>query len=309
MATTADSVSPQNGINGVKSAEHNTPKANFSSSQQNGNNTTNGINGADHGDSKANGPATQQRGGISGKGSDLKNAIKPSKPPGGFDTTPLPDAPQGYTLRFIFHYASNLPKGDISTLSSDPYLTATLKSSSPKRHKEDPDLVHRTPTLRNTTEPQWNDEWVVANVPSSGFTLKCRMYDEDSPDHDDRLGNVTLKIPRVYDGWEGIPQPGKVFEAKKRMISKRAFLLKGLSSLIHSDTHVTPLLRISVEVLGESDPPYAQMCTLGPARWTKHFSPMIGRMTGIKVNKDEEHDQDGDSHATKEKDKRSQKYE
>ncbi|OAA48478.1 C2 domain containing protein [Metarhizium rileyi] len=247
--------------------------------------------------------------------SGLKNAIKSKKPPGGFDKTPLPDAPPGYTLRFTFHYASNLPPADLSTASSDPFLTATLKASNPRRHKEDPDLVHRTRTIRRTTEPKWNEEWVVANVPRSGFSLKCRLYDEDTADHDDRLGNVTITVPQVFEKWKGIPPPGNEFEVEKRMMSKRAFLAKGITSLIHSDTHMTSRLCVSIEVMGKSDPPYAQMYTVGPTRWIKHFSPMIGRIIGTKVNKDEEHDQDGgpsradnsSSQAGEEKSK-SQKY-
>lgn len=232
-------------------------------------------------------------------------------PPGGFDATPLPEAAQGYTLRFTFQYAVNLPPADFNTASSDPFLTATLKGTQPKRHKEDPDLVHRTRTLRKTTTPEWNAEWIVANVPPTGFQLKCRMYDEDYPDRNDRLGNVTLKIPRVYDDWQGIPPPGREFDAKKRMISKRAFFLKGVSSVLSHNFHMTPRLCISIEVLGRSDPPFAQMCTISPTYWFKHFSPMIGRLTGTKVNAQEENDENGDAPQDNggKKEKRTQKYE
>lgn len=208
-------------------------------------------------------------------------------PPGGFDATPLPDAPQGYTLRFCFRGAANLPPADFNTASSDPYLTATLKMANPKRHRENPDLMHRTPTLRRTLEPEWNDKWVVANVPPSGFTLKCRLYDEDSRDGDDRLGNVAVKVPRVFDHWHGIPPPGREFCAKKRVMSKGAYLLKGLSSLLSSRSHMAPRLTISIELLGPSEPPHAQTYTLGPTTWVQHFSPMIGRIVGTKVNADE----------------------
>lgn len=241
---------------------------------------------------------------------DLKKRLKPTKktPPGGFDTTPLPDAPQGYTVRFTFRSAANLPPSDFDTASSDPFVTATLRGSNPKRHKEDPDLVHRTQTVRRTTEPEWHDEWVVANVPPAGFSLKCRMYDEDVTNHSDRLGNVTLKIPRVYDDWEGIPPPGREFAAKRRVISKRAYFLKGIASILSSNIHMTPRLSISIEVLGRSDPPFAQMYTMAPTTWIKHFSPMIGRLTGTKVNADEEADHRPESSGTEEKNK-SKKYE
>lgn len=234
------------------------------------------------------------------------------KPPGGFDATPLADAPPGYTVRFCFRCAANLPPADFHTRSSDPFLTATLRAANPKRHKEDPDLVHRTPTLRRTTEPAWNDEWVVANVPPSGFSLKCRLYDEDAADRDDRLGNVTVDVLHVFDQWEGLPPPGKEFEARKRIISKRAFLLKGLTSILHSGAHITPRLTISIEVLGRSDPPHAQMYTLGPTTWIRHFSPMIGRLTGTKVNANEDEDRNGSSSGGGDGDgtkARSQKYE
>lgn len=244
------------------------------------------------------------------RSTDLKNRMKPHKaPPGGFDQTPLPDAPPGYTVRFVFQSASNLPPSDLTTASSDPFLTATLRGTQPKRHKEDPDLVYRTRTIHRTLEPKWEDEWIVANVPPTGFTLKCRLYDEDSNDNDDRLGNVTVEVPDVSESWNGIPPPGQEFEAKKRVISKRAFFFKGIASVLSSNVHMTPKLTISMEVLGKSDPPYAQMYTVGPTRWVKHFSPMIGRLAGTKVNEDEERDHCGTPDGEHSDNKKTQKYE
>ncbi|RCI17209.1 hypothetical protein L249_2833 [Ophiocordyceps polyrhachis-furcata BCC 54312] len=235
------------------------------------------------------------------------SASSSKRPPGGIDKTPLPDAPPGFTLRFCFIRATNLAPGDLSTASSDPYLTATLKASNPKRHKEEPDLTHRTPTVCRTTEPEWNDEWIVANVPPSGFTLKCRLYDEDSADKDDRLGNVTVKVPGLSASWPGWPAPGREFGAKKRMMSKRAFVLKAITNLLRSGRHMAPCLTISVEVLGTSQPPHAQMYTVGPTTWVKHFSPMIGRLIGTKVNADED-DQQPPPSSSKGKKKQSEKY-
>lgn len=230
-------------------------------------------------------------------------------PAGGFDETPLPDAPQGYTVRFIFQSATNLPPADLATYSSDPFILATLVGTQPKRHKEDPDLVHRTRTIRKTCEPKWEDEWIVANVPPTGFTLKCRLYDEDYPDSNDRLGNVTIKIPSVSDDWEAFPPPGKDFKAKKRMMSKRAYFTKLIASIVTSGVHMTPHVRISMEVLGKSDPPFAQMHTVGPSTWVKHYSPLIGRLAGVKVNANEEDDCRGDHHHEDKDKKKSQKYE
>ncbi|KAI1401798.1 hypothetical protein F4819DRAFT_456754 [Hypoxylon fuscum] len=241
----------------------------------------------------------------------LKNT---AKPPGGFDATPIPDAPPGFTVKFTFHRAENLPAGDISTGSSDPFITATLTTSLPKRHKEDPDLFYRTRTLRRTLEPQWEQEWIVANVPSSGFKLKCRLYDEDWPDHDDKLGSVTILVHRVNENWEGFEPPsGKEFEVKKRSGSKRAYLLKACATAFSKDVSMTPRLYISAVVLGKSDPPYGHMYTVGPTYYFKHFSPMIGRMTGIKVNRDEADDSNDVSASAsqsngKQPEKRTQKY-
>ncbi|KAH7027551.1 uncharacterized protein B0I36DRAFT_375379 [Microdochium trichocladiopsis] len=211
-------------------------------------------------------------------------------PPGGFDSTPIPDAPQGYTVKFIFHRARNLPVSDFGSGSSDPFLTATLTTNLPKRHKEDPDLVFRTKTIRKSLEPEWEQEWIVANVPASGFRLKCRLYDEDWPDHDDRLGNVTLNVDSVSESWEGLQPPGQDFEVKKRAGSKRAYLLRACTNFLVRDHSITPHLILSAVVLGKSDPPHGQMYTVGPTYYFKHFSPMIGRMTGIKVNRNESDD-------------------
>lgn len=234
-----------------------------------------------------------------------------TRPSGGVDPCRLPNVPEGYTLKFTFRSASNLPPADINTGSSDPFIHATLKVAGVKRHKEDPDLTHRTPTLRRTLEPKWHDEWIVANVPGSGFTLKCRLYDEDSPNQNDRLGNVTIKVPQVFESWEGIPPPGRTFGAKKRVISKRAYVLKAFSHLFKSDSHMTPLVQISIELLGRSDPPHAQICTIGPTTWVKHYSPMIGRLAGTKVNEDEDDDRKGSvgEKADEGEQNKSQRYE
>ncbi|ATY63427.1 C2 domain containing [Cordyceps militaris] len=233
----------------------------------------------------------------SGTSKEDRQPTKSSRRPrGGFDPTKLPDVPPGYTVRFTFHSASNLAPGDLHTASSDPFLHATLKVAGLKRHKEDPDLTHRTRTVRRTLAPVWDETWTVANVPPSGFTLKCRLYDEDSPDKNDRLGNVTVRVPHLFEDWEGIPPPGRTFEGKKRVISKRAYLLKAITDMFHGGGHkMAPLLQISIELLGKSEPPHGQMYTVGPASWVQHFSPMIGRLAGTKVDNDKDGDAGGES--------------
>ncbi|KAK4228139.1 hypothetical protein QBC38DRAFT_475782 [Podospora fimiseda] len=254
------------------------------------------------------GPSPSQNG-ILSKPSDLYKTQKEklknkSKPAGGFDKTPLPDAPQGYTVKFTFIRAFDLPIADLHVNSSDPFIHATLTAAVPKRHKEDPPLTHRTKTLRKTTEPEWNEDWVVANVPASGFALKCRLYDEDWPDHDDRLGNLTIKIPSIDENWDGFGPDGRTFDVKKRSGSKRAYFVKSISAAFCKNVKLTPQLQLGIQVLGKSDPPHAQMYTVGPTRWVKHYSPMIGRLTGVKVNKDESND----SSSIRSDNKRSKKF-
>ncbi|KAJ2979397.1 hypothetical protein NUW58_g7212 [Xylaria curta] len=246
---------------------------------------------------------------VIGKFQHQKKKLKTkANPPGGFDSTPIPDAPPGYTVKFTFHRAENLPVADISTGASDPFLTATLSTALPKRHKDDPDLCYRTRTIRRSLEPHWEEEWIVANIPSSGFRLKCRLYDEDWPDHNDRLGNVTIYEYNISESWQGFAPPGKVFDVKKRMGSKRAYLLKAGVTALHRGVSMTPRLYISAVVLGKSDPPHGQIYTVGPTYYFQHFSPMIGRIAGVKVNKDEADDeQGGNAPSSAEKDDKSDK--
>ncbi|KAG9236896.1 hypothetical protein BJ875DRAFT_198913 [Amylocarpus encephaloides] len=217
------------------------------------------------------------RDGSNGKGEKPKDK---NSPPGGFDRTRIPRARDGYTVRFTFHRAENLPMSDLNSRSSDPYIHATLTSPLPKRHKEDPDLILRTPTVHRNTDPEWNTRWIVAGVPSSGFRLKCRIYDEDPSDHDDRLGNVTINVHRIGSDWQGIKEES--FSIKKRMASKRAYSMRACAVLLSSVAMGGHLI-VSAEVLGESEPPHGRMYTIGETAWVKHYSPMIGRIAGTKA--------------------------
>lgn len=235
-------------------------------------------------------------------------ATDKAKPSGGYDATPVPDLPPGYTVKFTFHKASNLPVSDLNTTSADPYIAATLTTDMPKRHKEDPELIHRTKTIHKSTEPVWDEEWVVANVPSSGFRLKCRIYDEDPADHDDRLGNVTVEFTSIVKNWKDLDH--MEFDVKKRAGSKRAYLLGGATAIFQNCASITPILELSIQVLGKSDAPGGRTYTIGPTAWIRHFSPMIGRLTGTRVNKDERQDEDGpDDNRAQSNEKETKKYE
>jgi C2 domain len=205
---------------------------------------------------------------------------KDKQPAGGFDATPISSAPPGYTIRITFHRAENLPFADFNSLSSDPYVIANLKTDLQKRHKEDPDLLFRTPTIRRNTNPEWNAVWTVAHVPPSGFAIKIRLFDEDPADHDDRLGNVHLHINGINEGWTGLKE--QQYTVRKRMASKRAYLIRGCAALIWRQVKMDAQLIISVECLGRSEGDGGRAYTIGLLPWTRHHSPLIGRLTGTK---------------------------
>ncbi|KAL8684762.1 MAG: hypothetical protein Q9224_006147, partial [Gallowayella concinna] len=206
-----------------------------------------------------------------------------SPPPGGVDDTPIPDAPPGYTVKIIFHRAESLPMADINSLSSDPYVLAQLNIDLPTRHKQDPYMRFRTPTIRRSTDPVWNSEWIVANVPSTGFKLKARIYDEDPADHDDRLGNVHVHVDSLDDDWIGIKE--QKYKIKKRMGSKRAYFIRGCAAMFCKGIEMSGSLVISVEILGKTEVGNngGRTWTVGPCAWSRHLSPMIGRLTGTKA--------------------------
>ncbi|EEQ88753.1 C2 domain-containing protein [Blastomyces dermatitidis ER-3] len=211
--------------------------------------------------------------------SNSSSAPRQEQPAGGFDSTPVPAAPPGFTLKFTFHRASNLPIADISTLSADPFVLAYLTSTLPRRNKQDPDLVFRTPTVSRSVEPVWNCDWIVANVPASGFELKCRIYDEDPVNSDDKLGNVKISVPSINESWPGITeQPYKV---QKRTASKRAYFMRSLGVVFLRNKHMNATLYMSVQCLGRTPGDEGgRMYTIGPLHWSKHFSPLIGRLAG-----------------------------
>lgn len=211
------------------------------------------------------------------------------QPAGGFSDTPIPHASPGYTLKFTFHRADHLPIADVNTMSSDPFVLAQLNTALQPRHKEDPPLRMRSPTAHRSTEPEWNWAWIVANVPASGFKLKARVYDEDPADHDDRLGNVHITVPHLTEEWEGIHQ--RSFKLRKRLASKRAYALRAAAVAFNKAEHMTAEIVVSIEVLGRTQDPYnegGRTYTLGPLWWTKHNSPLLGRMVNRTDDGDNE---------------------
>ncbi|KAI9704393.1 MAG: hypothetical protein M1836_007256 [Candelina mexicana] len=222
-----------------------------------------------------------------GNDTNEKNSETPKaekQPAGGYDSTPIPKAPPGYTLKITFHRATNLPMADINSLSSDPYVLAQLNTSLQPRHKEDPNLRFRTKTIRRQTDPVWNCDWIVANVPANGFKLKARIYDEDPADHDDRLGNVHISTDAIDERWPGIREQS--YKIKKRMGSKRAYLIRGCAAMFTKGLDMSGDLTVSIQVLGRTEGEGGRAYTIGPNYWVQHFSPMIGRLIGTKDPKE-----------------------
>lgn len=207
------------------------------------------------------------------------------KPPGGYDSTPVAHAPPGYTVKFTFHRATKLPMADLSTMSSDPYLYAQLTTSLPARHKEDPVMRFRTPTVWKSTDPEWNEVWVVAHVPSSGFKLKVRVYDEDQSNQDDRLGNAHVKVGHIDENWQGIHN--QAYKIAKRSGSWRAYGLRALAVCFREAKEMSGHLYISAEVLGKSEGSDGGRCyTVGHQHWSRHYSPLLGRIANRKDDSD-----------------------
>jgi hypothetical protein len=226
------------------------------------------------------------------------------KPAGGYDATPLPKATPGWTIKITIHKAENLPPADMATMSSDPYVMTQLYCQRALRHKEDPLMKWRTFTVRKNVNPEWNEEWIVANVPSSGFKLKCRLYDEDSSDHDDRLGNVHIDVPHLSEDWHGFRE--RIFKIRKHMGSKRAYLIQAFSTCMRIRDEMSGHLVVSIQLLGRTESQYGgRVYTVGPIRWMKHYSPLFGRMVGKKTPLDP--NSDAASSEKKEKSK-TEKY-
>ena len=221
-------------------------------------------------------------------GQDKKN----DGPPGGVDDTPIPPPPAGtvgYTLKITMHQGTNLAMGDAHAFSSDPYILAQLNTDLPRRHREDPKLRFRTPTVRKSTDPEWNEEWIVANVPSSGFKLKLRVYDEDPADHDDLLGKVNVRVTSITDDWKGFKT--QRHDLKLRDSSKRALLVRAVASCLRTVQHFRGQLVISIENLGRTadDGQKGRLYTVGPCRWFRHYSPILGRIAGTKEPNENDH--------------------
>lgn len=198
-------------------------------------------------------------------------------------------SPPVYSVHISFRRASRLLVGDILTLSSDPYVIATL--TFPDSEPEAAKLHHRTPTIRRTLEPEWDDHWSIANVPASGIQLNLKVMDEDPAKHDDCLGVAHIETGPLSADFEREEAPN----LKLRMGGDPWVLLTRLiSSGCTKATwkavagHVDVFLKI--ERHPESyTPPLERPYTRGPNWHTQHFSPLIGMITNTAAPSGAQH--------------------
>ncbi|KAI5795288.1 hypothetical protein EDC01DRAFT_745797 [Geopyxis carbonaria] len=185
-----------------------------------------------------------------------------------------------YTLRITFHSARNLPIADLPSFSSDPYIISTLRFPSCQGYK----LHHRTPTLPHTLEPKWEHVWSIANVPASGATVKVKVMDEDSGDHDDALGVARIETgvlsgPATEYHCEGLRmRTGRgTWIALVRLITVGCG--QGKWSGLGGDVQLTINIEQNPPTTEKDEWTLDRPYTIGPNLWTQHFSPLIGIIT------------------------------
>ncbi|KAI5852778.1 C2 domain-containing protein [Morchella snyderi] len=201
--------------------------------------------------------------------------------------------PKTYDVAITFRSASNLPIADLGTLASDPYAAATLTTPVSIRDPEkSPPLHFRTPTVRTTTNPVWECRWDLSNVPREGTKLHINVLDEDVRNHDDRLGQAVIDF-QALESWG----PGQVnegsYKLRKKGASKKAAVLKLCAADIKRKKRVTAMIVVRIEVKRETRLPEGfrdinRAFTHGPNYWSKHFSPLIGKVVRAKDSPQEQ---------------------
>ncbi|KAJ1300149.1 hypothetical protein OPQ81_011902 [Rhizoctonia solani] len=211
------------------------------------------------------------------------------------------DSAKLYDIEIIFHSAHSLPVSDIPSLSSDPYILASLRipSYADRDHAGPPPLVFRTRTIHHTRDPDWgNEAWRVGGIPGAGFVLRIALRDEDANKKDDRLGEARISFlgrKPVRNGEQSAEQDwGRVREGlnidrkeapfKKRRGGIRAFVSTYITAAIsRSVSRHGGNIVMSVKVLGLSrNQKDRRPYTLGPHYYSIHFSPLLGRIVGTK---------------------------
>jgi hypothetical protein len=144
-----------------------------------------------------------------------------------------------YTCEISILRATQVAVGDINTLSSDPYVLASIEANPGFNTDHElpvQKLTYRTNTVRRTLDPEWNCKWIVSGIPESGFTLTLKLADEDPGQclSDDKLGTALLRVPelgaKLSEGWEAEERAYKVEKRKGDMGAHLATYLAGMIS-------------------------------------------------------------------------------
>ncbi|KAI0088095.1 hypothetical protein BDY19DRAFT_951999 [Irpex rosettiformis] len=195
-----------------------------------------------------------------------------------------------YTCKVTFLKVDDVPVADLNDLSCDPYLQVTL-SEDPPRDPSHPQLLkYRTRTCRRTLNPQFNEHWIVGGIPESGFLLSLELRDEDPGNYDDDLGKTVLRIPnegegKLVEGWKSGDREYKVHKRSGRI--KTTLFTWVARTLTRGNIGHHVRLWIKVEVLGRSENQEdTRFYTVGPHRYTRHFSPLIGWLMGSSHSPD-----------------------
>ncbi|KAJ7483150.1 hypothetical protein FB451DRAFT_1555202 [Mycena latifolia] len=194
-----------------------------------------------------------------------------------------------YTVQITFNRAKNLPVADIGTLSCDPYVLASLVIPDAEP------LKFRTPTIRRNRDPTWDASWIVSGVPQSGFKLVMLLCDEDPGEpHDDRLGKAVARLgpEQMKQGFESIETE---YTLQKRKGDLHPYILTYLTALLPGEklkkhNRVFASVRVLRKDTDQKD--NRRVYTLGPNRFSRHFSPLIGSMVNKAPRKDA-NDSDG----------------
>ncbi|KAJ4469349.1 hypothetical protein C8R41DRAFT_778021 [Lentinula lateritia] len=142
-----------------------------------------------------------------------------------------------------FISASGIPKLDVVG-ASDPYFVAKLD-----------DRVSMVSTVKTKSlAPEWNELWRVKNVPTTS-ELRVEILDKDTDTpHDDYIGKFKTSIEA---GEKEIDIQGPLFRK-----DRGTFKLK-------------------TETAPSTDPAEPKYLFDGPIRYSRHFSPLVGKLTDL----------------------------
>ncbi|PSR73293.1 hypothetical protein PHLCEN_2v10854 [Hermanssonia centrifuga] len=184
---------------------------------------------------------------------------------------------------------ANVPVADFNDLSCDPYIQASLSIDTPQPQV----LTYRTHTCRRSLNPHFNAHWIVAGIPQSGFLLSLRLRDEDPGNYDDDLGKTVVRFPQLNDaagnelneGWDSGDREYKVHKRKGSVMSQ--IFTWTARAVTKGDVGHRVRIWVSVKVLQKSQNQQdTRLYTIGPLKYVRHFSPLIGKFLGSSNSPD-----------------------